>query len=400
MQEIVEMGQQYVMNTYGRLPYAFTNGEGVYLYDMDGTKYLDFVSGIAVNSLGYGNEALINNLNDQMHKVFHTSNLYWIEPQNKLAKKLVENSCFDKAFFCNSGAESTESALKLARKYGNMVGGPEKCEIITMKNSFHGRTFGSITATGHTKYQKGLGPMLPGILYAEYNNIDSIKALASKEKTCGIMVEPVQGEGGVIPADPQFMKELRDLCTELDILMMVDEVQTGVGRTGKLFGYQHYGVEPDVMSLAKGLGGGMPIGCMLAKDFCAKAFQPGDHASTFGGNFLSATAGLTVLEEIERMDLVKNAAENGDYLQAKAAELAKKYDFITEVRGKGLMQGIILTEAELVGKIRVEAAKRGLLIIGAGYTALRMVPPLIISKEEIDQGIAILDEAMAAVAGA
>lgn len=397
MNEIVELGQQYVMNTYGRLPYAFTKGEGVYLYDMDGTKYLDFVSGIAVNSLGYGNEALIQNLTEQMRKVFHTSNLFWIEPQVKLAKKLVERSCFDKAFFCNSGAEATESALKLARKYGSMVGGPEKCEIITMQNSFHGRTFGSITATGQTKYQKGLGPMLPGIRYAKYNDIESVRELASKEKTCGILLEPVQGEGGVIPADPKFMKEVRDLCTELDILMMVDEVQTGIGRTGKLFGYEHFGVEPDVMALAKGLGGGMPIGAMLAKDFCACAFHPGDHASTFGGNLLSSTAGLTVLDEIDRQHLLENAAEQGAYLQKRARELAEKYDFITEVRGLGLMQGIILKEAELVGKIRVEAAKRGLLIIGAGYTALRMVPPLIIQKEEIDQGIEILDQSMVAI---
>ena len=188
MQDIVEMGQKYVMNTYARFPYAFTRGEGVYLYDMDGKKYLDFVSGIAVNSLGYGNKALIGNLEEQMHKVFHTSNLYWIEPQVKLAKALVERSCFDKAFFCNSGAEATESALKLARKYGNLVGGEEKCEIITMKNSFHGRTYGSITATGQTKYQKGLGPMLPGIRYAEFNNIDSVRAIASKEHTCGVIV--------------------------------------------------------------------------------------------------------------------------------------------------------------------------------------------------------------------
>lgn len=397
MQDIVEMGQKYVMNTYARFPYAFTRGEGVYLYDMDGKKHLDFVSGIAVNSLGYGNEALIGNLEEQMHKVFHTSNLYWIEPQVKLAKALVERSCFDKAFFCNSGAEATESALKLARKYGNLVGGEEKCEIITMKNSFHGRTYGSITATGQTKYQKGLGPMLPGIRYAEFNNIDSVRAIASKEHTCGVLVEPVQGEGGVIPADPGFMKELRELCSQLDILMMVDEVQTGIGRTGKLFGYQNYGIEPDVMALAKGLGGGVPIGAMLAKDFCAKAFQPGDHASTFGGNFLSATAGLTVLSEIDRLDLTENARIQGEYLQEAARKLQSKYDFITEVRGLGLMQGIILKDAQLVGQIRLEAAKRGLLVIGAGYTALRIVPPLIIQREEIEEGLRILDEAMAEV---
>lgn len=399
MQEIVAMGEKYVMNTYGRLPYAFTRGEGVYLYDADGKRYLDFVAGIAVNSLGYGNQALVENLEAQMRKVFHTSNLYWIEPQVKLAQALVEKSCFDKAFFCNSGAEATESALKLARKYGTMVGGTEKCEIITMENSFHGRTFGSITATGQTKYQKGLGPMLPGIRYARFNDIESVRKLASREKTCAIMLEPVQGEGGVIPADPDFMREVRSLCTELDILMMVDEVQTGIGRTGKLFGYEHFGIEPDVMALAKGLGGGMPVGAMLAKDFCAQAFHPGDHASTFGGNFLSATAGLTVLSEMERLHLLENAAAQGAYMQQRAGELKKKYGFIQEVRGLGLMQGIILSDAQLVGQIRVEAAKRGLLIIGAGYTALRMVPPLIIHREQIDEGIDILDQAMNAVEG-
>lgn len=397
MQELIEKGRQYVMNTYARFPYAFTKGEGVYLYDMDGKKYLDFVAGIAVNSLGYGNEALISNLNAQMQKVFHTSNLYWIEPQVKLAEALVERSCADKVFFCNSGTEATEAALKLARKYGSQVGGPEKCQIITMKNSFHGRTFGAITATGQTKYQKGLGPMLPEIVYAEYNDIESVRALASKEKTCGILVEPVQGEGGVIPADPAFMQELRKLCSELDILMMVDEVQTGIGRTGTLFGYEHFGIEPDVIALAKGLGGGMPIGAMMAKDFCASAFGPGDHAATFGGNFLSTTAGLTVLSEIDRMHLLENAQEQGAHLQERAKKLQEKYDFIQEVRGLGLMQGIVLNEASLVNEIRLEAAKRGLLVIGAGYTALRMVPPLIIQKEEIDAGMDILDEAMAAV---
>ena len=397
MKELVEMGEKYVMNTYGRLPYAFTRGEGAYLYDMDEKRYLDFVAGIAVNSLGYGNKALIDNLQSQMGKVLHTSNLYWIEPQVRLAKALVEKSCFDKAFFCNSGAEATEAALKLARKYGSMVGGEEKCEIITMENSFHGRTFGSITATGQTKYQKGLGPMLPGIRYARFNDFDSVRKLASREKTCAVLLEPVQGEGGVIPAQAEFMRQVRDLCSELDILMMVDEVQTGVGRTGKLFGYQHFGIEPDVMALAKGLGGGVPIGAMLAKDFCARAFAPGDHASTFGGNFLSAAAGLSVLEEIDRLHLLENAQLQGEYLQKLAAKLQEKYDFITEVRGLGLMQGIILSDALLVGRIREEAAKRGLLVIGAGYTALRIVPPLVISREQIEEGMEILDQAMAAI---
>lgn len=395
MQELVDMGKEYVMNTYNRFPYVFEKGEGAYLYDSNGKKYLDMVAGIAVNALGYGNERLVKALEKQMHEVMHTSNLYWIPNQVKLAKMLVERSCFDKVFFCNSGAEAIESALKLARKYGNMEGKGGRYEIITMENSFHGRTYGAITATGQFKYQKNLGELLPGIKYAKYNDFDSVLA-AVTDKTVAILLEPVQGEGGLIPADPQFMKQIRALCDEKDMLMMVDEVQTGVGRTGKLFGYQHYGIEPDVMSLAKGLGGGMPIGAMLANDKAAAAFQPGDHASTFGGNHMSTAAGIAVLEAFEEDGILENAAVVGEYLQSKNAELAVKYpQYIETVRGLGLMQGIVLKDAANILPIREAAGEMGMLIISAGYNVLRMVPPLILTKEQVDEAFAILDKAFA-----
>ncbi len=393
--ELIALGQKYVMNTYGRFAYAFEKGDGVYLYDKEGKKYLDFVSGIAVNSLGYGNEHLLQRLDEQMHKVMHTSNLYWIENQVLLAKKLVEKSCFDKVFFCNSGAEAIEAALKLARKYGSLKGKGQ--EIITMVNSFHGRTYGAITATGQFKYQKGLGDLLPGIRYAQYNDFESVLSCLTDE-TVAILLEPVQGEGGVIPADPDFMRKIRALCDERDILMMVDEVQTGMGRTGKLFAYEHYGIEPDVMALAKGLGGGMPIGAMLAKDKAAEAFHPGDHASTFGGNPMSAAAGLAVLEEFEDKRIVENAAEVGAYLADRSRELAEKYpQHIETVRGLGLMQGIVLNDASKILPVREEAARQGLLIISAGAQVLRMVPPLILQKEHVDEAIRILDSTLSAL---
>lgn len=391
--DIIMMGQEYVMNTYGRFPYAFEKGDGVYLYDKEGKKYLDFVAGIAVNSLGYQNERLIAALEEQMHKVMHTSNLYWIENQVLLAKKLVEKSCFDQVFFCNSGAEAIESALKLSRKYGSMEGKGDRHEIIAMENSFHGRTYGAITATGQFKYQKGLGDLLPGIRHAAYNDFHSVLE-AVTDKTVAILLEPVQGEGGLIPADPEFMRSIRALCDEKDILMIVDEVQTGMGRTGKLFAYQHYGVEPDMMALAKGLGGGMPIGALLAKKKAADAFHPGDHASTFGGNPMSAAAGLAVLKEFEDQRIVENAAEVGAYLQERTAGLAAKYpEMIEGVRGLGLMQGIIVKDPANILRVREAAGEHGLLIISAGSNVLRMVPPLIITKEHVDEAIAILDAA-------
>lgn len=396
-ENIIERGQQTVMNTYGRFPYVFEKGDGVYLYDKEGKKYLDFVAGIAVNSLGYGNPRLLRRLQEQMERCMHTSNLYWIEAQVALAERLTEKSCFDKVFFCNSGTEAVESSLKLARKYGDLTSNGERYEIITMENSFHGRTFGSITATGQQKYQKGLGPLLPGIRYAKYNDFDSVLEQVH-DHTCAILLEPVQGEGGLIPATSEFMQKIRALCDERDMLMMVDEVQTGIGRCGTLFAHEQFGIEPDVCALAKGLGGGFPIGAMLAKDKAAAAFHPGDHASTFGGNPMASTAGLAVLEEIEAQNLTENARTVGAYLHGQAETLAAKYPaHIKGVRGLGLMQGIVLNNPDELLTIRLEAGKRGLLIISAGHDVLRMVPPLIIETKHIDEAMSILDEAFAAL---
>ena len=296
MDKLVKLGSDVVMNTYSRYPVAFEYGDGCYMWDIEGKKYLDFVGGIAVNSLGSNYDKIVDKISEQAKKLIHCSNLYYTEPQIQLANMLVKNSDFDKVFFCNSGAEANESALKLCRKYAELKN-KKGNDIITMVKSFHGRTYGAVTATGQDKYHKGFGPLLPGIKYAEYNNIDSLKE-AIDENTCAIMLEVIQGEGGIIPADKEYLKEVRKICDDNDIVLIFDEVQTGVGRCGELFAYQLYGVAPDIVTLAKGLAGGVPIGAMLATDKVAVAFNPGDHASTFGGNPLATSVGTVVINEI------------------------------------------------------------------------------------------------------
>jgi len=387
----IEKGKKYVMNTYNYYPVVIDRGEGCYVWDTDGKKYLDFVAGIAVNSLGYGNKDYISNLTEQLHKFNHCSNLYYNMPQIELAEMLVNKSCFDNVFFCNSGAEAVEAALKLSRKYGKKAHDENCYEIITMKHSFHGRTFGAVTATGQEKYQKGLEPLLPGIKYAEFNNLDSIKELVSN-KTCAILVEPVQGEGGIRPAKKEFLEGLRKLCNEKDIVLIFDEVQCGIGRIGKLFAYEIYDVKPDIVSVAKGLGAGFPIGAMLAVKKVSEAFQPGDHASTFGGNPLACTAGKTVLNHLLNKNLLVNVEINGHYLTSKLIELKQKFDIIKDVRGIGLMQGIELSvpTAQIVSK----CMEKGLLLVGAGANIIRFVPPLIVTQDEIDKAIEILTSAL------
>ncbi len=372
------------MQTYSRFQAIFTKGKDVYLFDEKEKKYLDFTAGIAVNALGYGNKAVINAINTQTEKLLHVSNLYYTEPMALLAKKLVEKSCFDKVFFANSGAEANEAAFKLARKYGHLKkNGASK--IISMKNSFHGRTMATVTLTGQAKYQNGFGPMMNDILYAEFNNIDSIKNLID-ENVCAIFIEPVQGEGGLLPADKTFMEELKKLCTRNNILLIFDEVQTGIGRRGKLFCYENFDIEPDILTLAKGLGGGLPIGAALAKEEIAQCFSKGDHASTFGGNPIACACANAVLDEIENKDILKNVKENGKYLIKKLKEI--NCPNIKNIRGLGLMIGVEFDFE--INSIIQKCLDKGLLIIGAGKNVIRFVPPLIINKKEIDEGIEIL----------
>ena len=383
MNNIMSNGEQYVMHTYNRFPIALTHGEGMFVYDTEGKKYLDFGSGIAVNSLGHNNPALVKAICDQAQKLIHVSNLYWTEPQVSLAKKLVENGSLDKVFYCNSGAEANEAALKLARKYGSKT---NRQEIITMYHSFHGRTLGAITATGQTHYQEGFGDLLPNIKYAEYNNFDSLMELVS-ENTVAIMMELIQGEGGIRPADKEYIKKVRAYCDEHDILLMFDDVQCGVGRLGTLFAYQSFDVVPDVLTMAKGIAGGVPCGIMMAKKEVAESFKPGDHASTFGGNPLACAAGNVVIDNLLN-GLLDNIRTQGEYLTQKLNELKDEFAFIKEVRGIALMQGIELDVP--VAPYVSKALENGLLLVGAGKNVIRFVPSLIVSKEDIDLAISIL----------
>lgn len=392
-ESLASRGEKVIMQTYSRYPIAFDYGKGVYLWDTNGKKYLDFVAGIAVNSLGYANERLVKAISEQAGKLIHVSNLYYTKPQIELAEKLVKYSDFDKVFFCNSGAEANEAALKLCRKYAVMKNKPGR-EIITMEHSFHGRTYGAVTATGQDKYHKGLDPLLPDIKYAVYNDFESVEN-AVNDNTCAIMMEPVQGEGGVIPAKKEFLEKVRKLCDEKDILLVFDEVQTGVGRSGCLFCYQKYGVVPDIATLAKGLAGGVPIGAMLTKDSVAEAFKPGDHASTFGGNPLATAAGNVVMDEIMEGGILENVNECGKYLTECLNALKAKHKNIIDVRGIGLIQGIELDVP--VADVVKKSIDGGLLLVGAGANVIRFVPSLIIKKSEIDEAMSILDKALTEV---
>lgn len=390
MENLINDAKNVIMNTYNRFPIVIEKGEGVYCYDNSGKKYLDFVAGIATNSLGHGNKKLVEAISYQANKLIHVSNLYYTKPQVDLAKLLVKYTDLDKVFFCNSGAEAIEGALKLCRKYAYQKKNG-KFEIIAMENSFHGRTYAAITATGQKKYQEGLDPLMPGISHIPFNDINAFKS-AVNEKTCAVIVEPIQGEGGIIVADGEYLKELRKICDEKDILLIYDEVQTGVGRTGKLFAYMHDGVVPDILCTAKGLAGGVPIGAILAKDNVADGFKPGDHASTFGGNPLATAAGAVVIKEIMENGLLENVNEQGSYLKEKLNLLKSKKSSIIDTRGMGLIQCIELSmpPVETINKL----IENGLLTVGAGGNTIRFVPPLIIEKEHIDEAFSILDKAL------
>ncbi len=390
-EQLMTEGKKYCLNVYNRLPIAMVKGEGAYIYDADGNKYLDFVAGIAVNALGHSHPKVVEAIAKQAAKMIHCSNLYWIEPQIQLAKLLVENSAFDKVFFGNSGAEANEGAIKLSRKYVKTHGKPESFEIVTMKKSFHGRTMATLTATGQDKIRQGFDPLLPGFKYVEYNNIDALKE-AITPTVCGVMLEPIQGEGGVIAADKEYLQAVRNLCDENGLLLIFDEVQVGMGRTGKLFAYQNYDVVPDIMTLAKALGGGTPIGAFLTTDKVAEALVPGDHGSTFGGGPLVTAAGVATFTTMLEDKVVENAAAMGTYLKEKLEELCQKHEICLEIRGLGLILGM-----QLVGSgknIVAECLKQGLLINCTSETVLRFIPPLIITKKEVDEAIAILDDVL------
>ncbi|HNV64832.1 MAG TPA: acetylornithine transaminase [Smithellaceae bacterium] len=389
--EITALADENIMHTYRRFPVVLARGKGQKVWDVNGKEYLDFVAGIAVCNLGHSHPGVIDALKKQLEKLTHVSNLYYTEPQARLAKLLVDNSFADKVFFCNSGAEANEAAIKLARKYAHENLGADKFELITMKDSFHGRTMATITATGQEKFQFGFTPLLEGFTYVPFNDLKALEK-AVNEKTCGVMVEPIQGEGGVNIPDARYLKEVRALCDEHKILLIVDEVQTGIGRTGKLFAYEHAGIEPDIMTLAKALGNGFPVGAMLATDKIAESFAPGNHASTFGGNPLAMAAALATLEIMLQEGILDNCRKTGDYFLKELKKLEKKHALINDVRGKGLMLAVTLNmeAAEIVR----ECMQKGLLINSTGGKTLRFVPPLIITNKDVDQAVDILNEVM------
>ena len=386
--EIVEAGKANYMNNYSQFPIAIKSGKGAVVTDEDGKEYLDFVAGIAVNALGYGDEeekkARLSVIDSG---VLHTSNLYYNSHAVHAAQLLNSIAGSKEVFFCNSGAEANEAALKMARKYGSEKG---KSEIISFAHSFHGRTYGAITVTGQEKYHKGFAPMLPGVVYAEYNNLDSVEALIS-DRTAGIIVEPLQGEGGIIPAEKSFLEGLRKLADDYDALLIFDEVQCGMGRTGKPFCFQNYGVTPDIMTLAKALGGGLPMGAALAFGKAAGIFSPGDHAATFGGNVASAALAEVMLSRLP--SLSEEVMRKGEHLGKKLNEIVSKHPALcTEARGMGFMRGIDLKvpPRDVIAK----CMEKGLLVCSAGYTVLRFVPPLIVTEEEIDRAVSIVDESL------
>ncbi len=390
-----------VMTTYGRFPLALVRGEGCRVWDTQGKSYLDFVAGIATCTLGHAHPALVTTVTQQIQTLHHVSNLYYIPVQGELAQWIVDNSCADRVFFCNSGAEANEGAIKLARKYAHTVLGIAAPVIITAEASFHGRTLATVTATGQPKYQKNFDPLMPGFAYVPYNDFAALEAMIqeidrNERRVAAVMLEALQGEGGVRPGDLDYFLRLRKLCNEKGILLILDEVQVGVGRTGKFWGYEHLGIEPDIFTSAKGLAGGIPIGAMMCKQFC-DVFVPGDHASTFGGNPFACAAGLTVCQTIIQDKLLQNVQERGEQLRGKLRAIVQKYPQIfDEVRGWGLINGLqIKPEIALTSVDVVKAAiEQGLLLVPAGPKVLRFVPPLIVSASEIDQAIAALEKAI------
>lgn len=389
--EIMEKAENYVLHTYNRYPVVLDHGKGVRLYDVEGKEYLDFAAGIAVFALGYGNETYNQTLKDQIDRLIHTSNLYYNEPMADAAEKLVKASGMDKVFFTNSGTEAIEGALKAARKYAYLRDGHNDHEMIAMNHSFHGRSMGALSVTGNTHYQDPFRPLIGGIRFANFNDLESVKAQVT-EKTCAIILETVQGEGGIYPADPEFLKGVRALCDEKDILLILDEIQCGMGRTGSMFAWQQYGVKPDIMTCAKALGCGIPVGAFVLNQKTAEhSLVPGDHGTTYGGNPLACAAVSAVFDIFEKEKIVDHVQQVSAYLEKRLDELVEKYDFLTVRRGKGLMQGLVVS-GRPVGEIVQQALKNGLLVITAGSDVLRMVPPLVITEADVDEMIEKLEK--------
>ncbi|MDF2541772.1 MAG: argD [Herbinix sp.] len=394
MKQYIEEADQVLMHTYSRFQIVLDKGEGVYLFDTDGKKYLDFAAGIAVFALGYGNHEYNDALKSQIDQILHTSNLYYNVPAIEAAKKFCKASQMDRVFFTNSGTESIEGAVKLARKYYYKKHGRADSEIISMNHSFHGRSMGALSVTGTKKYREAFEPLIGGVVFAEYNNLESVKALM-KENTCAILLEPVQGEGGLYPADKDFLEGVRKLCNDHGILLILDEIQCGMGRTGELFAYQHYGVKPDILTSAKALGCGVPVGAFAATEEVSSAFEPGDHGTTYGGNPFATAAVNKVFELFDQNKVVQHVNEVAPYLTYKLDELASQYDFILDRRGMGLMQGLEFSFP--VKDIVTMAMDKGLIVISAGANVLRFVPPLVITKAHVDEMVTILEQCLKAI---
>jgi len=385
-----------VMHTYQRFPISIVKGKGSYVWNDEGERFLDYTSGIATCNLGHVPTTVQQKLRKQLDTLWHCSNLYEIPQQNELAALLTENSCLDQVFFCNSGAEANEAAIKLAKKYAKDKGQPERTEIVTFMQSFHGRTGTTMAATAQEKIHKGFTPLTPGFRYLPYNDIAALEKI-DNGTTTAVLLELIQGEGGVYAADQEWIAKLSALCTEADILLIIDEVQTGIGRTGTLFAYEQYGINPDVITLAKGLGSGFPIGAMLAKETIAATFQPGTHGSTFGGNPLAATAGTATIQAILTGNILNKAAENSSWLVEQLQVLKELHSTILEIRGKGYLIGIEIT-GEASTYIQL-FRKKGILILSAGMNVLRILPPLTTSKQELEIFIAVLKEVMTEMEG-
>ena len=392
MMDWIEEAERWILHTYDRYPVVIVRGEGARVWDIDGREYLDFVAGIAVCNLGHCHPRVVEALREQVGKLLHVSNLYYTQPQVELAQRICQYSFGTKVFFCNSGAEANEAAIKLARKYAKLRWGPERYEIITMYNSFHGRTLATLTATGQEKFQRGFEPLLPGFRYCPFDDLGAVEE-AITERTCAVMVEPIQGEGGVRVPSEGYLRGLKEICRQKEVLLIYDEVQTGMGRTGKLFAHQHEGAPPDIMTMAKALGGGVPIGAMVTTDEVAQAFSAGDHASTFGGNPLAARAACAAFDVLLQERVLDNCERVGRYLREGLQGLAFKFPKIREVRGRGLMVGV-----EFEGLSAKEVAKgcleRGVLINAIGERVLRLVPPLIITEVEVDRLLEVMEEVL------
>ena len=386
----MERGEKVLLHTYNRTPVVFDRGEGVYLYDVEGKQYLDFAAGIAVFGLGYHNQTFDNAVKAQVDKLIHTSNLYYNVPAIEAAEKLVKVTGMDRVFFTNSGTEAIEGAIKTARKYGINKDGRTDHEIIAMKHSFHGRSMGALSVTGNPHYQEDFRPLIGGIRFAEYNDLDSVRALVN-DRTCAVILEPIQGEGGIYPADPEFLQGLRALCDEKDMLLIFDEIQCGMGRSGSMFACQAAGVKPDVMTVAKALGNGLPVGAFLTTEKAA-VLVPGDHGSTYGGNPLVCAGASTVLDIFAEGDILENVRTVGAYLWERLEEVREQYPQVKDHRGKGLIQGLEFSEAP--GKIAQAAIRRGVILITAENNVIRFLPPLVIGKEHVDEMISVLKAAI------